>query len=135
MTLLTVAKCYGVLWAANPCRLVFADWDRKLPPSMVKHAQQFSPHCVADIVLAALVLVGRTAQQDRTEATMIALHRLPCPVMMLLHGSKPARGQHHSDIWIILYTSMYNVPLHTLSHAAQMNARHHEGANVAHDSG
>ncbi|CAM9148160.1 unnamed protein product [Laminaria digitata] len=31
MGLLTVAKCYGLLWSANPCRLVHAHWDKTLP--------------------------------------------------------------------------------------------------------
>ncbi len=35
MGLLTVVKCYGVLWSANPCRLVYAHWDRKLPRELV----------------------------------------------------------------------------------------------------
>lgn len=35
MDLLTVVKCYGFLWAANPCRLVYAHWDRKLPRELV----------------------------------------------------------------------------------------------------
>ena len=36
MGLLTVAKCYGFLWSANPCRLVYAHWDRKLPRELVR---------------------------------------------------------------------------------------------------
>ncbi|CAM9491168.1 unnamed protein product [Ectocarpus sp. 4 AP-2014] len=36
MGLLTVVKCYGVLWSANPCRLVYAHWDRELPRSLGK---------------------------------------------------------------------------------------------------
>lgn len=36
MGLLTMVKCYGFLWAANPCRLVYAHWDRKLPREVVR---------------------------------------------------------------------------------------------------
>lgn len=36
MALLTVAKCYGIVWSANPCRLVHAHWDRNLPRHMVR---------------------------------------------------------------------------------------------------
>ncbi|CAM9641553.1 unnamed protein product [Scytosiphon promiscuus] len=36
MGLLTVVKCYGFLWSANPCRLVFAHWDRRLPCELGK---------------------------------------------------------------------------------------------------
>ncbi|CAN0132371.1 unnamed protein product [Pylaiella littoralis] len=36
MSLLTVVKCYGLLWSANPCRLVYAHWDRQLPGEVGK---------------------------------------------------------------------------------------------------
>eukprot|EP00903_Cladosiphon_okamuranus_P014474 g13426.t1 len=36
MGLLTVVKCYGLLWSANPCRLVYAHWDRNLPRELGK---------------------------------------------------------------------------------------------------
>ena len=35
-SLLTVVKCFGLVWSANPCKLVFAYWDEKLPREMVK---------------------------------------------------------------------------------------------------
>ncbi|CAM9468218.1 unnamed protein product, partial [Ascophyllum nodosum] len=33
-SLLTVVKCFGLVWSANPCKLVFAYWDEKLPREM-----------------------------------------------------------------------------------------------------
>ena len=36
MGLLTVAKCYGLIWSANPCRLVHAHWDKALPRTLVR---------------------------------------------------------------------------------------------------
>ncbi|CAM9803357.1 unnamed protein product, partial [Discosporangium mesarthrocarpum] len=30
MVLMTIVKCFGLLWSANPCRLVYARWDAPL---------------------------------------------------------------------------------------------------------